>query len=274
MIDFVKMQGCGNDFVVLDNRTNTFSIEQLIDLAPTLCHRKFGIGADGLMAIHPPKIEGTSYEMIYRNADGSDAGMCGNGGRCIARFAESLGLSAKHSFSVHNKVYNAKVNAAENRVQLNWADLKTKPLKRIWNNELSLIQVYTGTEHEVLITNEQHSSDWQRKVGLKIREDLQLNPSGCNVNFMTYSNTATLDVVTYERGVEDLTLACGTGALASAIAWHSEHREVLNSSYETKISMPGGDLICGFQFDAETGAYSQLSLTGEAVIVFRGSYDI
>lgn len=277
-IPFTKTQGCGNDFVTIDNRDGRFSLEQLVAVAPTICDRKLGVGADGLLVLNKPTKPNTDFEMIYRNADGSDAGMCGNGGRCIAYFASSLGMPKQMKFSVHDGLYSATVKASG--VQLEWLGLTVKVEKKHLDNpqKIELYQLNTGTDHVVLLDQDLSSADYLVNKGATIRYNKDINPIGTNVNFIaTYtgetisSKPQVLEVVTYERGVEDLTLACGTGALASAITWHFANN---NTQIENTIiiSMPGGALSCDFNFDNEANLYLNLKLTGSTKIVFNGVY--
>lgn len=276
-IPFTKTQGCGNDFVTIDNRNGRFSLEQLVELAPTICDRKLGIGADGLLVLNKPNKPNTDFEMIYRNADGSDAGMCGNGGRCIAHFASSLGMGNDLNFSVHNRIYTAKT--FEDEVRLTWNDLKVAVSElHIEDDNHPIYQLYTGTDHIVLLDQDLSNTSKLVQKGAALRHNKAINENGTNVNFIANDSHSafstknnTLKSVTYERGVEDLTLACGTGALACAIAWH-----FANNSSEMEntiiISMPGGALTCDFYFDMETNLYQNLQLTGSTKIVFDGVY--
>lgn len=266
-ISFYKLQGAGNDFVAIDNRDNKYTLDELIDYTPKLCDRRFGIGADGLLALFPGT-ESTSYTMVYRNADGSDAGMCGNGGRCIARLATSLGIAQKHTFGVHQQIYKASVD--ERFVII---DLPSKPsVQQIADNDFyHLAKIHTGTEHITTQVDQKTLSDhnYLRKNGKFLRFDGRFAPRGTNVNFYAVETSNAIKLVTYERGVEDLTLACGTGAIASAIA----HHHFLNSdalSSEIRVSCLGGDLFAGFSFDLASKSYFDLTLKGPAEIVYQG----
>jgi diaminopimelate epimerase len=266
-ISFYKLQGAGNDFVAIDNRDLTFSLDELINLTPKLCDRRFGIGADGLLALFPGT-DSTSYTMVYRNADGSDAGMCGNGGRCIARLATSLGVAHEHAFGVHQQIYKASVD--EMFVII---DLPAKPIVQLVadNDFYHLAKIHTGTEH---VTTEVDAKtltdhDYLRKNGNFLRYDGRFAPKGTNVNFYAVETPNAIKLVTYERGVEDLTLACGTGALASAIAHHHFSNSDVFSN-EIRVSCMGGDLFAGFSYDNASKSYFDLTLKGPAEIVYQG----
>lgn len=274
-ITFTKLHGCGNDFIAIDNRQMAYSLEDIIAITPQMCNRKIGVGADGILLLNPPSKSDTNFEMVYRNADGSDAGMCGNGGRCIAKFANLLGLGNDFTFSVHEALYHATVHA--NNVKLKWLDLKVSVKSKTTANELGPIyQLYTGTDHVVLLNQDLSDTGDLIKRGAKLRHDKILNPAGTNVNFVETLNEPNseiqkIDAVTYERGVENLTLACGTGALASAITWHFASKAETDHQSIT-IAMPGGELLCSFEFNIKDQTYHALSLSGPAISVFNGVF--
>jgi len=265
-IPFFKLQGAGNDFVAIDNRNGAFSHSELIEMTPLLCDRRFGVGADGLLAICASEI--SDYTMIYRNADGSDAGMCGNGGRCIALLAHYLGYSASHQFDVHGQIYSASVDSST--VNLNFP-ASPRVIEITDDNHTTIYQVHTGTDHIVVPCQPPQLSDhsWLRQTGKSLRYDTRFAPKGTNVNFLAVHDSGQLHMTTYERGVEDLTLACGTGALASAIIHHHRHHRESESGY-FQVHCPGGILGASFNYDTHTNFYHALLLTGPAKIVFSG----
>lgn len=269
-IPFVKMQGTGNDFVVIDNRNTAYSKSQLIALTPKICHRKYGVGSDGLLALQQPVMEETDYEMLYRNADGSDAGMCGNGSRCLALYASTLGMGDELIFSVHDRVYTANIQSGE-QVEIQFP-VSTK-VREITVDGENLLQIYTGTEHIVMQVPAFTLEEEKELVnkGSKLRYHDYFKPKGTNANFYCGLEDDMISVQTYERGVEDLTLACGTGAIASAIAWH--HRQQLGyQSDEIRVQTKGGELLVAFDYKPEQDAYTNIKLTGPAHIVFKGTY--
>lgn len=272
-IRFYKMEGAGNDFVVIDNRERQFSLERIIELTPKLCDRKFGVGADGLLVLENPQLEDVDYTMIYRNADGSDAGMCGNGSRCLALFAATHGFDSSHCFNVHKSIYNADVNIKENAVSVSFPDVEVP--KNIVVDKLELIQVYTGTEHVVQFVEEEYLKKEQELVSLgsKIRYSDLLKPSGTNVNFVCNDGKRSLNLQTYEKGVEDLTLACGTGAIAAAIATHFSTNEK-SEEFEYVIYVKGGTLKVSFTFNQDKNMYQNIKLIGPASYVFEGKINV
>jgi len=261
------MQGAGNDFVVLDNQDQSLSLDRIIELTPRLCDRKFGVGADGVLVLQPA--DGADYTMIYRNADGSDAGMCGNGGRCMARFAVEHGFPENHSFKVHDKIYHAEVTG-EN---VNLAFPMSSNAQDIEVDGKKIIQLNTGTEHIVMPVDRSilKNEKYLFTEGKKLRHHPQFQPAGTNVNFMSGKDQENLDLQTYERGVEDLTLACGTGAIASALAWH----HIQGSNEKTNqfdVHVKGGNLKVQFNYSQDQQTYSNIKLEGPAHFVFEGDY--
>lgn len=269
-IPFIKMQGAGNDFVVVDNRALQLKEEEIANLAPILCNRKFGIGSDGILALSPPRSNEVDYTMIYRNPDGSNAGMCGNGARCIALFAHSLGYDARHHFNVHNQVYEANIIDSD-MVSITFP--MEASVRALTINDLQLYQTHTGTEHIVIPVASAKLSDEEqlRSEGSKLRHHKQFKPKGTNVNFINGITPSTLKLQTFERGVEDLTLACGTGAIASALVWHHLQKNV-NLSDEFSVQTSGGTLNVQFSLDPEKQTYSNIKLKGPAHFVFKGEF--
>lgn len=269
-LQFHKMEGAGNDFVVIDNRNHSFTLEQIIEFTPEVCDRRFGIGADGILVLQASEQPELDYTMIYRNADGSDAGMCGNGARCLVQFAYKHGFNASQTFNVHENVYEAEVHA-DGKVSIHFP-VHVIP-EKLELAGMSLVRANAGTEHLVYFTGASDLEDETALVeqGSALRYHKEMAPPGTNVNFVCADGTNTIQLQTYERGVEDLTLACGTGAIASAIATH----HYLNST-ETHVScmvqVKGGQLEVSFDFDSVTGSYHQLILTGPAHFVFQGNY--
>lgn len=264
------MHGAGNDFVVIDNRKPILGREEIIERATALCDRRFGIGADGVLSLEQPDQPEGDYTMFYRNADGSDAGMCGNGARCLALFASRLGMGSSFTFDVHGVVYRAEVTGEQVTVSFP-IEASVRPVKL--EQDWKVYQTHTGTEHIVIPVSKRKLEDveWLRETGALIREHELFNPPGTNVNFVSAMDSDSLRLQTYERGVEGLTLACGTGAIASAIVWH-----FLQQSPETRTSCtihaPGGVLQVDFSHDSVEKMYSGITLTGPARITFEGTW--
>jgi diaminopimelate epimerase len=269
-ITFHKMQGAGNDFVVIDNRDYGFTLEQIIAFTPEMCDRKFGIGGDGILILEPAQRDDVDYTMIYRNADGSDAGMCGNGARCLVQFAHQHGFKATQTFNVHDNVYDAEVHK-DGSVSVHFP-VQVHPVVRNLS-DVELIQADAATEHLVTFVAKEQLKEEKKliEIGSTLRYHKEVDPPGSNVNFVFPESDKTIHLQTYERGVENLTLACGTGALASAIATHYHHnKEEQHASYQVHVK--GGLLKATFDFDAENNIYHQLILTGPAHFVFEGTF--
>ena len=266
-IEFHKMEGAGNDFIVIDNRKYSFSLDEIVSFTPKLCDQKFGVGADGLLALTEPTLPNVDYTMIYRNADGSDAGMCGNGSRCLALFASYQGYPDVQTFNVHNAIYEAIVNKSDQEVSVRFPDVESP--ERLSIMEHNLLQIYTGTEHvvEFVDTDILEQEKQLASIGNKIRNSQELSPKGTNVNFASLLSGNRIKLQTYERGVENLTLACGTGALASAIAAHSNRN---NKYSKYTILVKGGQLEVSFNYDDELSIYKEVMLKGPAHFVFKG----
>lgn len=271
-LKFKKMQGAGNDFVVIDNREYQLRLKELIELAPRICARRFGVGSDGLLVLNSPLIDGLDYTMIYRNSDGSDAGMCGNGARCLALFAFQSGFGREQKFNVHDNIYRAKIRSKSD-VEITFP-VKSKIEPITLENQL-LFKVNTGTEHVVKELSKKEDLEDEKALrdeGRYFRLHEYFQPLGTNVNFFYGSGENELMLQTYERGVEDLTLACGTGAIASALVWHYLKRDGQESRKEYSVITRGGNLSVEFSFNPESGSYSMIKLKGKAYTVFDGVY--
>ena len=279
IVEFTKMSGAGNDFIVIDNRFFFFDEDELSRLARTLCTRRTGIGADGLLAFNEPDDPAHHYRMKYLNADGSIGTMCGNGARCLARFAIVAGMPAGELvFESDAGIYRALGNADEAIAIRLYVQPPAHyaPLLEIEAPEargLELAGIWTGTEHVVLFVDEveQVAVD---SLGPAIRHDKALAPAGANVNFVQVLDAgdpekANIQVRTYEKGVEAETLACGTGAMASVV---TAFKKGLIRKPSSIVQMPGGELEVGFDVTGE-GSIENLYLEGPAQIVYRGTFE-
>lgn len=268
-LSFTKMQGAGNDFILFDNRTLKLSDKKITSLAPQLSHRKFGIGSDGLIALEFDDTQQADLVMRYKNPDGSDAGMCGNGARCFAAYAVTLGSPKKFTFRVHDKIYKASVK--KKSVVINFP-LETKVLEKEVDGNY-ILDVYTNTEHVVcpVQTTFLENENALLHEGSYFRNHKHFKPKGTNVNFISGIDDSQVCLQTYERGVEGLTLACGTGALASGLAWH-HLQEAGEGRFTYTIKVRGGALKTHFEFNSENKTYSKIKLEGPAVFVFEGDY--
>ncbi len=254
---FYKYQGTGNDFIIIDGITqsipnfSTSEIEQL-------CDRKFGIGADGLLYILPS--DKADFRMQYFNADGAESTMCGNGGRCIAHLAHALGLCKNNTtFEAIDGLHTAEILG--DSVLLGMIEVES-----IETNDQNDCILNTGSPHYVKFTSLEHLYKIV-DFGKSIRYNETYTKEGINVN-LAYWNGQALDVATYERGVEDETLSCGTGVTAAAIAYAFK---ALADSPIT-INTKGGTLKV--HFEREVSAFKNIILEGPAIMVFKGEIEI
>jgi diaminopimelate epimerase len=252
-LNFIKYQGTGNDFILMDNREGIFPKDN-IGLASRLCDRKFGIGADGLILLESDTA--SDFKMVYYNSDGKQSTMCGNGGRCIVAFAKKLGLIGEAtSFLAVDGIHRAKI---VNDV----VSLKMQDVREIKEKKNSMF-LDTGSPHHVQLVKDLMHFD-VRKEGMKLRYGLY-GQQGSNINFVDDTGGDSFYVRTYERGVEDETLSCGTGVTAVAIAMHRAGRTQKN---KVAITTPGG--ILEVNFESNEKGYHGIWLTGPAELVFKG----
>lgn len=256
-LTFFKYQGAGNDFVMIDNRTKVFtgSEHQLFE---QLCHRRFGIGADGLILLQEKA--GFDFEMKYYNADGRESTMCGNGGRCVVMFAKQLGLiDTTTNFWAIDGAHQARI-LPDGNVSLQMGNVAS-----ISKDDDAYV-LNTGSPHYVQQVNNAQAVDVYQS-GKAVRNSANYVADGINVNFVEVLGDDKLKVRTYERGVEDETYACGTGVTASAIA-ASQMQGLPDGDYEYSIETLGGQL--GVSYSFSIGAASNVWLTGPAKRVFDG----
>ncbi len=256
-LEFYKYQGTGNDFVLIDNRISFFPKDNHI-IINRLCDRHFGVGADGLILLEND--EDTDFKMVYFNADGNESTMCGNGGRCIVAFANKLGvIKNKTTFNATDGLHYATIN--NGIISLQMIDVNEVEQKN------GYVFTDTGSPHHVELVNNIDSYDVFNK-GRQIRNDIY-GTEGSNVNFVEQINSNSFRIRTYERGVENETLACGTGATAAAIAMHNMRK---TKDKNINIKVEGGQL--SISFDVEEQSYKNVFLTGPAQFVFKGQIEI
>lgn len=256
-VKFYKFEGAGNDFILLDNRNKDFTKILTPEKISKLCDRHFGIGADGLMALQLK--EGYDFEMLYYNADGNPGTMCGNGGRCITAFAKHLGIiNEETNFMAVDGEHYAKIS--ENG---DWVSLKMIDVDSVSKDEDAYV-LNTGSPHYVLPVTDLNTKDVFQD-GRSIRNNSTYQKEGINVNFVEDMGNS-LYVRTYERGVEDETFACGTGATAVAMAMAKAGNKTGESS--TDLRVQGGHLTVRFHYDG--ARFTDVFLEGPATYVFEG----
>ncbi|WP_066504071.1 diaminopimelate epimerase [Abyssisolibacter fermentans] len=250
-IEFTKLQGLGNDFIVIDNRIYNFSTQKLSTFASRLCTRKLSIGADGLMAVDTATTSNADFKMRFYNSDGSIGEMCGNGARCIARYAFVNNITSNNmSFETTAGIVHAQIQEGRLvKVQLNNPDIldldRTVTIDdNIYN--CSYIELGNpGVPHAVVKMTGLNNTATNEifDLGKALRYD-NVFPKGANINFYDIVDDTTAIVKTYERGVEDFTLACGTGSASVAIALILKN--ILKSN-NVKIIVPGGELFVNIE---------------------------
>jgi diaminopimelate epimerase len=259
-IKFFKYQGAGNDFIIIDNRTLQFKVNN-IGLIAHLCNRRFGIGADGLLLLQSS--DNADFEMLYYNADGKPGSMCGNGGRCMVAFARKLGIIEDEAhFKAMDGFHYASLNQSGN-----WVSLQMIDVDAIENDDDNYV-LNTGSPHYVKLVDNLKDFDVYAN-GKAIRNNTKYEQTGINVNFVQSENNGYF-VRTYERGVEDETLACGTGVTAVAIAMAKKNN--LLGDIVIPIRVLGGSL--SIRMHAEVNKFTNVFLEGPAVFVYEGTINL
>jgi diaminopimelate epimerase len=257
-LDFQKYHGAGNDFILIDDRAGRVLPRLTTDRVAGVCHRHFGVGADGLMLLRPGE-EGIDFEMIYYNADGSTSTLCGNGARCILRFAHDLGIHRDtYTFRAADGIHTGRI--AGDQICLSMHDIAT------YERDGAAYLLNTGSPHYVVFRNDLDEVDVLRE-GRAVRYAERYRERGVNVNFAAETERG-IDLLTYERGVEAETLACGTGVTAAAIAYRLAHDPGGRGPFRVDVRARGGDL---FVRGVRTrSGFGQLELWGPAERVFGG----
>lgn len=258
-IEFYKYQGTGNDFVILENRDNKYDA-LTTEQVKQICNRRFGIGADGLMLLS--KHESLDFEMIYYNADGNESSMCGNGGRCLVKFAKNQGMyKITYRFMAIDGAHEA--------------DIDMHDIVRLKMKDVNEVEYHSG--HAILNTGSPHFVKFVRNVedinvaetGREIRYSKEFAKEGINVNFTETTDEDGIYVRTYERGVEDETMSCGTGVTASALM-NAHNARGFN---RVEVKTPGGHLSVEYdKIDDEH--FENIWLCGPAEFVYKGEIEI
>lgn len=260
-IHFYKYQATGNDFVIIDAREENIILSK--ENIKFLCHRHFGIGSDGLIIFE--NSDKADFSMQFFNPDGSGGMMCGNGGRSIVKFAADKGvIKDKCTFLAPDGLHSATIEGENISLKM------TTPT--LFQAHKDGFYINTGTSHFVVFENNLEKIDIIKK-GRALRNDERfLTYKGCNVNFVEEIKDKNLKIQTYERGVEDLTLACGTGICAAALTY-SVKKGLENSNHTINISAQGGNLKVEFE-KKENNTFDNVHLIGEAKKVFEGEIEI
>lgn len=259
MFHFYKYQGTGNDFIILDNRDGKYA-EITTQEVNFLCDRKFGIGADGLMLLDT--VEGFDFKMVYFNSDGKEGSMCGNGGRCLVKFASDMGIQKNtYHFIAVDGEHEAEID--DDKI----VSIKMMDVDKITQHFGDAV-LDTGSPHYVKHVTDVMAIDVLTR-GKEIRNSSYYVKNGINVNFVEQKRDDEIIVRTYERGVEDETLSCGTGVTASAlVSFHND------AGYNNvRVITKGGRLEVEFE-RTHTGKFSNIWLSGPAEYVFEGQIEV
>ena len=262
-LSFVKMTGAGNDFIVVDNRSLGVNLTR--EQIASLCHRHFGVGADGLLAVEPADGAEADFRMRYYNADGSEAEMCGNGARCFARFVQPWVKADRVRFLTQAGLITGEFVGPDIRVNLTApTGMKLTQAADFGWGRVVYHEINTGVPHVVIEVADAEVAE-VLALGRAIRYS-SLFPRGTNVNFVQVADPGNLIVRTYERGVEGETLACGTGVTAAALVIH----RVRNLPLPLRVKVRGGDILA-VDAVAEGGNFRNVALTGPAREIFSGT---
>ncbi|MEN6484021.1 MAG: diaminopimelate epimerase [Syntrophobacteraceae bacterium] len=269
---FFKMAGSGNDFILIDNRSGQFDADRSRGLVKSACRRKFSVGADGLIFIeNDPEVD---FKWRFFNADGSEAEMCGNGARCAARFAHLNGIVSGTRMAFRTLAGIIRAEMRDNRVKVQMTTPHSLALDFCLDVEgrpFSMHFINSGVPHAVTFVDDKAALEATDifKVGRLLRYHSHFQPTGTNVNFVLVRDAHRMAIRTYERGVEDETLACGTGSIASALV--AAARGLVKSPVEMQTR--SGECLTIY-FDAKSGSagveFSEVFLEGDAKVVYEG----
>ena len=267
MLRFTKMNGAGNDFVLLDNRLGNIRLEAA--QIARICDRHRGVGADGILILEKAA-NGADFRMRYYNADGGEAEMCGNGARCFARYAQKVaGAADRLSFETPAGVIGAELKEDSVTLQMSDpTDLRLNVPLRIDGEDATVHYINSGVPH-VVVPVSRVGVVHVVTQGAAIRQHQEFSPKGANVNFMERRGPRSISIRTYERGVEDETLACGTGVVASALMFSILEK----APGPIAVLVKGGsELSVGFEREGET--FKSVTLSGPAEFVFEGTIEV
>ncbi len=258
-VQFYKYQGTGNDFVILDNRDHAYD-NLTAKQVKHICERRFGIGADGLMLLNLK--EGYDFEMVYYNADGNPSTMCGNGGRCLVKFAHQMGIhKLTYKFIAIDGEHDAEIED-DHAIRLKMKDVDTV------EEHSTYMVLNTGSPHYIKFTNDVANTD-VKEAGKNIRYNQHFAEEGINVNFVETTGQDSIFVRTYERGVEDETLSCGTGVTAASLM--SAHNE--RGFNRVEVRTYGGYLSVEFNKIGDKH-FTDIWLCGPATFVYKGEIEL
>jgi len=263
-ITFFKMSGSGNDFIIVDNRSKVVTETDLEHFITRVCRRKLSVGADGFILIE--NADNADFKWQFFNSDGSRAEMCGNGARCAARFAFLNEIAGPDmTFDTDAGIIHARVT--DDRVKIKVpdpADLKTDYTLALKDGSVTISSVNVGVPHVVITVKEIDGVD-VGQMGREIRFHQEFTPAGTNANFVCPQKDGSIEIRTYERGVEDETLACGTGSIAAAIV--VAHKTKTPSP--VKVMTKSGEHL-NIYYQEKDGKFYDVHLEGDARIIYKG----
>ncbi len=264
LIKFWKMSGSGNDFIIIDNRNLSLDVGRLSTFARQVCRRQLSVGADGLLVIEPSLV--ADFKWQFFNSDGSVAEMCGNASRCVARFAFENGIAGRTlSFETLAGVITAEVHGDVVKARLTNPSALAQNVKIfLAGGECDVDCIDTGVPHAVCFVASAEACDVVEQ-GREIRKHETFEPRGTNANFAAVMNRNQMRVRTYERGVEDETLACGTGVVAAVLAAAGRH--FVDSPVD--VTVQSGEILRVY-FSREGGAFREIYLEGKVKMVYQG----
>jgi diaminopimelate epimerase len=263
-IPFCKMSGCGNDFILIDNRSGRWSRLETPAFVRAVCREKLSVGADGLIFIE--KSDAADFKWEFFNSDGSRAEMCGNGARCAARFAVLNGITGTAlSFETIAGIIHAEVHGAVVKTQLSRPrDLQLGQGIEVEGRAITVHSINTGVPHAVIFADDLEGVPI-KELGATIRFHEHFQPAGTNVNFISIGADGSISIRTYERGVEDETLACGTGSVAAALVCIAMGRAASPALVKTR----GGDILKVYAEPVKP-PFSEVYLEGAASLIYTG----
>lgn len=263
-IPFFKMSGSGNDFIIIDNRKPVLDEASLNRFIVNVCRRKLSAGADGLILIEPS--EAVDFKWRFFNSDGSRAEMCGNGARCAARYAHVNGITAKRlKFQTDVGIVAAEIIDERVKVKMTDPSEITPDMSiELDAGRRTMAAVNTGVPHVILVETDLEAVD-VRGLGREIRRHAAFAPAGTNVNFITSPADDTIVIRTYERGVEDETLACGTGSVAAALVTAVRHGKDSPIHVKTRSG-----ILLTVHFSRKENGFTNVHLEGDARIIYHG----
>ena len=263
-VPFFKMSGSGNDFIIIDNREKIVEENGLSGVIEKICRRKMSVGADGFILLE--NSDQVDFKWRFFNSDGQPAEMCGNGARCAARFAFLTGIAGKQmSFETEAGIVEATIADQDVRIRMpDPRNIETDYIIDLQKGPLSVSSVNTGVPHVVVLTDKPDRVDVARQ-GREIRYHKSFAPAGTNVNFITLRDDGSIGIRTYERGVEDETLACGTGSVAAAVVMALRQKLLSPALVMTKSGF-----LLKVYFNKNNGTFSDIYLEGDARVIYSG----